>query len=63
MWNGRWSKELDILYKSYEAMYGEEPDSNLDFNFDGVSYNDFVGMLKKSLLFGIPFPKIIKPEA
>lgn len=50
MWNGRWSAELDALYDKYYILFGIEPDCDTDFDFDDISYNEFVRKLRRSIL-------------
>lgn len=50
MWNGRWSKELSVLYDKYYEIFSEEPDCDCDINFDNISYNGYVQELRKSIL-------------
>lgn len=50
MWNGRWSKELDVLYDQYYILFGIEPDCGMDFNFDDISYSEYVRRLRRSIL-------------
>lgn len=54
MWNGKWSKELSLLYDNYYELFGCEPDCDLEENsgisFDSVSYNDFKGRIMRSII-------------
>lgn len=50
MWNGRWSRELDSLYDIYISMFGIEPDCETDIDFDDLSYNNYVALIKKHLM-------------
>ncbi len=52
MWNGRWGKELDILYDIYYNIFGIEPDCDTDADFDAISYNQFKDLIKKSIVTG-----------
>lgn len=49
MWNGRWSKELSLLYDLYIDMFGVEPDCDTDMDFDKISYNEWCMMIKRHL--------------
>lgn len=50
MWNGRWSRELSVLYDKYYEIFAQEPDCGCDIDFDDISYNEYVQELKKSIL-------------
>lgn len=50
MWNGRWSRELDSLYDIYYSFFGIEPDCETGISFDDLSYNEFVKLIKKSIM-------------
>lgn len=54
MWNGRWSRELDVLYEKYYALFGTEPDCETDFDFDSISYREYVQKLRRSILLMKP---------
>lgn len=54
MWNGRWSRELDALYDKYYILFGMEPDCGTDFDFDDISYNEYVRKIRRSILLMKP---------
>lgn len=60
MWLGRWSKELSMLYEGYLEVFDREPDCYEEIDYDGISYNDFVKCLKKSVVQCIPFPDSVE---
>lgn len=58
MWNGKWNKELRLLYDAYLDMFNSEPDCDLEdttqINFDSISYNDFKNKIIRSITTGQP---------
>lgn len=58
MWNGKWNKELKLLYEAYFDLFGSEPDCDLEettqVDFDSVSYNDFKNKIIRSISTGQP---------
>ncbi len=54
MWNGRWTKELDLLCGLYTARFGEEPDCTENVDFDTISYYQFKDAVIRSLALNTP---------
>ncbi len=58
MWNGKWNKELNLLYETYFDLFESEPDCDLEetaqIDFDSISYNDFKNKIVRSIAIGQP---------
>lgn len=54
MWEGKWNRKLELLYDLYIDKFNQEPDINEDMKLDDVSYNQWISMIKKSIIMGKP---------
>jgi len=60
MWTGPVTEELKELYLAYKDKFdGEWPDGYDDVHYEGMTYDEFVGYIKKSLETGLPLEEVV----
>lgn len=60
MWLGKWTKELSALYDLYWELFDIEPDCYDTVDYDNISYNQFVRLVKQCILTEKPLDIVIK---
>lgn len=61
MWNGLVTDELNELFQRYAEQHnGIEPDEYEDIYYEEISYEEFVGYIRKSLETGEELPDVIE---
>lgn len=61
MWEGLVTPELDDLFRRYaEQHHGIEPDEYLDVYYEELTYDEFVGYIRKCLETGLELPEVIE---
>ena len=61
MWNGLVTDELNELFQQYAEQHnGIEPDEYEDIYYEEISYEEFVGYIRKCLRTGEELPDVIE---
>ena len=61
MWEGLMTEELESLFFQYMDMHnGVTPDSYIDVYYEEISYDEFVGYIRKCLETGLEITEVIE---
>ncbi len=62
LWHGETSEELEKLYIQYSKMFhGFYPGSYEEIDYEGLTYDEYVGYIKESLKQKVVLPEIMYP--
>ena len=63
MWKGKVTEEFINLYKIYEKQFhGQTPDMYDDFNFNAMTYEEFISLIKEALAKNVEIPELFEDE-
>ena len=61
MWNGLVTDEVNELFQRYAEQHnGADPDEYDDIFYNDLSYDEFVGYIRKCLETGLAMPYVIE---
>jgi len=61
MWKGLMTEELERLFDLYAEQHnGADPDEYEDIDYDDISYEEFVGYIRKCLETGLAIPDVVE---
>ncbi len=59
MWKGKFDDNLNELYNKYEEKFGCDPDTYEEIAYYAMTYDEFVGYIKKCLVKGLEIPDVV----